>query len=345
MRQVPSLLSDLTAVKAAAMLLVVLDHNDAMRLVMPSVFPALTVHVLAFFFVSYVGVLRNEDTMSNFVRKRLPRYLVPFLVFYVLAAIGQAFLDGWPGWMPFLNGPFLASMAAIKAGCGMAVLWFMPALLIFVLIGKWQVTGPVSVKIALVCSSAVAVLLPHSPMMVQAMSPWGLGAALYALGVCLVTMALLRAMAAWLSNASRLTLAFALLLVCVVGLSVAQSQEGMLIEVGAYDLPGLDDPMAMLRVFATNVLGIGLLVLASPWLGGLRLVQLIGEHSLDIFLMHQFIMVPMLRVAQAQLWAAGHALPLGLVTMALAVAIPIAVARGMRQVAPTVYRLAFNGGR
>lgn len=158
-RHEAEVLGNVAPVKAPVIFLVVLDHNDAIRRVIPSLFLALTVHFIAFFSVSYVGVLRNHDDWPSFLRKRWPRYLIPFTAFYMLATAGQMALGELPGGVAWVLGALHASMGAIKNGCGTAVLWFLPSLMVFVVLCKWQHTMPGLRKIIVWALSALAVFV------------------------------------------------------------------------------------------------------------------------------------------------------------------------------------------
>lgn len=133
--------------------------------------------------------------------------------------------------------------------------------------------------------------------------------------------------------------------VLVWALTAVQSKDPTLIEVGTHDLSGINDPAAMVRVFGINLFGVVMLVLCSLWLVSLRWVRILGDHSLEIFLAHQFVMAPMIKTADHYSWLDSHPLSVGVVTIVFALVVPVTLARCFTHTMPWLHRWVFHGGR
>ncbi|TBO30239.1 hypothetical protein EYS42_11120 [Aquabacterium lacunae] len=337
----------LDGLKALAILLVVADHNDGFRLVAPSWFHPLTVHVLAFFLVSRIGLDRNQDDGWTFLRKRTPRYLVPWLVFYALAALGQWLMLGAFEHERFVTGLMQAGMGVIKDGCGMSVLWFLPALLTFVLLGKFAQRDSVWARGLVLGSAGVALLWPAELLKISggAVLWWGCGPALHALAICALVWPCLSWVGMYIAG-SRWRHVLALLAV-TAGAAAAHlwvMQSDRQFEVGTFALPGIAQPGWFLALLAANLMGLLMLCLMSRiGAGRLSLFRTIGQFSLEIFLLHQFIQVPLFRLAAKGPWLSEHPLLIGAFIFVLSVAVPVWMAKWMRHRVTGLHSLIFAG--
>lgn len=333
----------LLALKAIAVLMVVVDHNDALRLAAPLLFPALTFHVSAFFFAALCVTLKNGQRWPVFARQRVGSYVPPFLIFYGLSAASQVALGAPWNLEQFMTGLWMGSFGAIKKGCGLAVLWFLPALLSFVLLLKLVRSWPWTRLLVYPLTACMVVSPELVTQQAQARLPWGIPVAFYTLGLSGLVLLAWR-LSRWMSlRAGERPQVQALgWLLAGLLLQAAQNMRGTVVEIGDLTLFGLKDPSQLLLTISTNLCVLLGLCGLAPMLLRIPGLRHVGGRTLEIYLIHQFIMVPLLMVSRKSGWLQGWPATTGLLTVMLAAFGSLALAWALQHYTPKVYHFVFR---
>jgi len=125
-------------IKGLLIIFVVADHNDYYRIVANEFFRPLTFHVVGFFLLNFYGSFLSARNFKSFCLDRAVRYLWPFFIFYTIYALGARFIKGNVeiSVYSYFSGLLFGSFDLVKAGCGGAFMWFLPALFGFSLLFK-----------------------------------------------------------------------------------------------------------------------------------------------------------------------------------------------------------------
>ncbi len=170
------------AVKGILITLIVVGHNPLITGAFPGLFEALySFHVLAFLLLPFWFPV--PPLSGRLAGDRTVRYLVPHYAFYLLACVVFALtLAGdAPGQRVFAiaMGALIGSADTVKAGSGLSLFWFLPALLTLTLLRSWFArSGGATALLLLALVAHVGIgALPEAVLMLV---PFGLLIALFA---------------------------------------------------------------------------------------------------------------------------------------------------------------------
>lgn len=338
---------DLNLLKAIAIVMVAIDHNDALRSFAPSLFPSMTFHVIAFLYASHYATSKNQSSTRDFITDRTSRYIKPYLLFYCLFALASLTAGASINPKDFIAGLALGSFDAIKKGCGTYILWFLPALITFAVLDKLAQRSSTGIKILLwSCIIATGLKLPELLNVdLSKLKIWGFGPACYALLCCKAVDMTIKMMVTSNPNPPKFTSIKHLSIYSLATLlQWNQIQNGKIIEVGAYIIPNITTPLELLSTLASDTFSVVALVLigrhaSHTWIGTL------GSHTLQIFLLHQFFLAPMLMISSKLGLMQDKPGALGLATSIASIIIPIYISTLMKKHTSSIYGLIFGNHR
>jgi Acyltransferase family len=174
--------------KGFAVLLVMLDHNDFLRVpntYVDRIFQPFILHVLIFFIVAFPGAYLTKRTIDAFIVSRFKKYYRPFIIFYLLYFTLYILVTGaHVGFHDFAIGAIFGSMGLVKKGCGAAFMWFLPSLfgfsLILSIVGRF---GGFSHFVFVILSFLGFFLIPALPESIKIYQPIGALLTFYVCGV------------------------------------------------------------------------------------------------------------------------------------------------------------------
>lgn len=320
--------NSLDALKGLLIIIVVMDHNDLLRLLAPDVFRPLTFHVLGFLVLPFL--LPAKPIEPHFFRDRLIRYLVPFWWVLTFAAalyavafrndneLGSIVID-------WLAAAAIGSAPLVKTASGFYYLWFLPCLAGLVMLLtlfqsldlRWRyISGTVMVLCHASITAFPAVFLTYVPfglLIVVWVFPLGL---------------LLR----WVvTNTTALRLRYLILAVFLGSYSYLMAIR-LNLEIMVLDLRSASEPLLFLLQDVNAVSGVLVAIWLATKLNKLGILNLCGKHSLMIYLLHPLIFFLGYKLAGGSnlhlksyaLMAAGVGSVVLTISIALALAIAIA---------------------
>jgi fucose 4-O-acetylase-like acetyltransferase len=277
------------ATKGWMLLLIVLGHDSVLTARVPNLFPIVNnFHVLGFLLLPFVSTAPRAS--RALVVDRAVRYLVPYVVFALLATVAHRVLysDGTT-----LSAWLLEAATAILRGnphplkhtTGFLAFWFLPALFSVTLlrsfVAELSLHWRVVVGLLLVVGHAS---LGIWPAWAREAVPMGFAAAVYVVPLGWT--------AAWvwkLAQNARPQLAVATAvggLLCGV---IAFRLHNSVINIGSLDVFGWNRPERLMLHDAYVLTTFLAAIAAGPWLARLWIVVQIGRHSLAVYLTHLFV--------------------------------------------------------
>ena len=286
------------AIKGILIIAICVGHNRVLTGSVDGLFASLYFwHVQGFFFLAFIT--RGLNVADRKVSDVVVRYLTPFLVF---AAAGLLANLVWraPENLFLDLGMLLWSGAAVwsERVTGMQLFWFLPTFCSFaiaqIMASRIRRARPYGANQAVIAASvlfAFAILIPTG---IQKYLPWGLGLVAYLFAVSIFFAATLEAYRRSGPVVRKVVLAVcvaAVLLTCLVVLPAYQVNiakfrygNGGIFSAGGF----LDAAIASSGTIGANIL----VVVIAARLAGSRILNLIGQHSLQIFLLHSFVQYP-----------------------------------------------------
>lgn len=310
------------ALKGVLIVLIVVGHNPLVTGAFPGTFEALySFHVFGFLLLPFWFPV--PPLSAALVRDRVVRYLVPHYAFYFAGAVVFALTLARDPLayrvLAVLAGAVVGSADTVKAGSGLSLFWFLPALLTLTLLrslaarGVWQAV----LIVALVAHLLVGAL----PEPVHVWTPFGLWIALftYPLGGLVAW--------AWPRFVAPRLLVWGLGAGLVWGVTLAYIyRTRSVFNIGELALPSIENGFALVLHDVSAVAAfITLSALCGTALGRSRLLAGLGRASLLIFLIHSFVFQALGRVIGAFVPVKGIGWGLALVIATTAVSYGIAL--------------------
>lgn len=282
------------ALKGILIALIVAGHNPLITGAFPGLFEALySFHVVAFLLLPFWFPV--PPLSGRLVKDRAVRYLVPHYVFYLLACVFFALTLADDSWGQRLfavgMGALVGSADTVKAGSGLSLFWFLPALLTLTLLRSWHARagGGVSVLILAIAAHLGIGLLPEA---VRVLTPFGLLIALFVfpLGQFIVW--------AWPKYVAPWLLRWGLIagitwIATLVYIFWARSA----FNVGELTLYSVLHPLHLFLHDASALAAfVALTALCATPIGRLPFLAAMGRASLLIYLIHSFVFQALLLV-------------------------------------------------
>lgn len=275
---------NINAMKGLLILLVVMDHNDLLRTLVPNLFRPLTFHVIGFLALPFFTP--SKMVSITFLRDRLVRYLVPFLWVLTCATVLYSTLFRSDGFgtvvLDWFSAAMIGSAPLVKSSTGFYYLWFLPTLLGLVAIlaiyqsigAAWRV---VIIAIATLCHLAISVV----PAAFLEYLPFGIPIVLWMFPIGLILK--------WAIENKRVYRLRYLVLVTFVASYGYLAMRGQNLEVMTLNLKSLSDPLLFVLQDVSAVTGVIVSIWCASLLGNLRFVNEVGKYSLMVYLIHPLI--------------------------------------------------------
>ncbi len=312
------------ALKGILIVLIAAGHNPLITIPFPGLFEVIySFHVMGFLLLPFWFAV--PPLSARLVRDRAVRYLAPHYAFYLFGCVLFAFLLARDPWWQRLaaiaSGALVASADLVKAGSGLSLFWFLPALLTLTLLRSAMHTRARAAVVALALAGHLGA--GALPEIVQVWTPFGLLIALFAFPLGQLVAGLWpRYVAPWVRAWG-----------VVFGIGWAAGlwyiyTTRSVFNIGEMAVPSLRTPLKLLFHDLNALLGFGALAaLCATPVGRWNVLAKLGEASLIIFLVHSFVQQVLLRLAGAA--ALPRTFGTGLVLLALTVALSYGVARGL----------------
>lgn len=280
-----TLQNSVSALKGLLIIIVIMDHNDLIRTVAPTLFKPLTFHVLGFLILPFLVPVKPID--RYFFRDRLIRYLVPFWWVLTFASVMFALLfhsgdDLGTVITHWLAAITIGSASLVKTSSGFYYLWFLPclaglvmALSIFQSLKQpWQYAVTAVTVLGHVCITAFPEILlryvPFGLLIVVWVFPLGL---------------LMR----WAVHRPAIFHGRYVILgtfLCSYGYLVFLSLN---VEIMTLQLYSLAEPLLFLAQDLSAFCGVLVAMWIAIRIGSLRIINLCGKHSLMVYLLHPLV--------------------------------------------------------
>ena len=280
-----TLQNSLNTLKGLLIIIVVMDHNDLLRLLAPDLFRPLTFHVLGFLILPFLVPTKPID--RHFFRDRLIRYLVPFWWVFTFAAVLYALAFRNESGLGTLALDWLAAAAIgsaplVKISSGFYYLWFLPCLAGLVMVLalfqslelRWRYVGG---GLMLLCHASITAF----PAAFLTYIPFGLLIVMWAFPLGL----LMR----WVvTNNTVFRLRYLILAVFIGSYSLLVAMR-LNLEIMVLDLRPVSEPLLFLLQDVNAISGVLAVMLLATHLNKLSILNLCGKHSLMVYLLHPLI--------------------------------------------------------
>lgn len=284
-------------VKGLLILLVIVDHNDFARSVIPGFLLGFSFHVLGFLTLPF---LRPAPAVDRHLFQYLFRLFHPFfvittvlvvIVFLITPVSPQKQFSLWM--LSLYSGNF----NLLKESTHMSMLWYLPSFVALVVLRALiEQSSTVSKRLVLGLLIALHPFIGLLPVEIQDYLPLGLLPVLYAIPLCYL--------AAWLHTRlferhSRLpSLVASIVLLCIV--KYLQIRAGLHNELGAAEVADYTQPYALLINDLEAVFGVCMILqLGHLPLG--KLFETAGKYSLQIYCFHAFFAAAIYKTASIYL--------------------------------------------
>lgn len=310
------------ALKGVLIALIVVGHNPLITGAFPGLFQALySFHVVAFLLLPFWFAV--PPLSARLVRDRAVRYLVPHYTFYLPACALFAFTlanDSVGQRLVAVGmGALIGSADTVKAGSGLSLFWFLPALLTLTLLRSWAARVGGS-TIVLLLATAVHLGAGMLPRAVGGLIPFGLLIALFIFPLGqFISWAWPHYVAPWLARWG--IIAGIMWAATLFYIFTARSS----FNIGELTLYSVAQPLLLvLHDISALSAFVTLAALCTTWVGRIPLLVSLGRASLIIYLIHSLIFQGLMIVAGRL--GASSGLLMGLVLFGITLALSYAAA-------------------
>jgi len=286
------------ALKGLLIILIVIGHNTLLTSAVPYLDWVLyNFHVGAFLLLPFLFVA--DDFTWPSIRDKLVRYLWPYLIF----VIGTFLIHYNMYWAGNISSPVItlkvitnalifSNALSLKAATGFALFWFLPALTSLLIIRSFVCSLQTKFAlVAMVILMAALWLVFYSDIRVDFL-PFGIVIALYMLPVGMAAGILAGIL---LMNRHQFTILL-LSIGVFVFLQVISITGDTRINVGSNQFQQHESWDIILLHVSLQITGFVMCLLLSRYLTKIPFLQLVGKHSLLIYLTHSLIYQALIRV-------------------------------------------------
>lgn len=281
--------------KGMFILLVVLDHNDFARSIIPGFLKGFGFHVMGFMMIPF---LRPAGSPDRRFMQYLFRLYYPYLLIVTVMSVIVALITPVPAlaqagrWALAL---YSGNSDVVKEATHMALLWFLPSFIALIVLRTFLENVPAWLKVmGLLTAWLVHPFIGSLAPAIQDYLPLGLLPAMYVLPLAYLGIFLHRTYFEKLGPANALMQAAAVFIV----VKACQIHFGYTNEIGFAAVAGAENWPALLCNDAEAVSGVLMLFQASRFPLG-RLIEAFGKHSLQVYLLHAFVAFAIYRLALA----------------------------------------------
>ena len=329
-----------SAMRGLLIVAIVLGHNRSLLAVAPEFHHLYYWHVHGFFFLAFAS--RGFVSGGYAVRDMLVRYLVPFAVFLTLGTlINMARAPAQADISAYLTALVIGSSRLCDRASNMSLLWFLPALAGFVtvsiLISRLVARAsawPLFVAMILGTGVLLVALIPRDALKYV---PLGLPIVAYVLPLSLAFCGLV-VLVSGKSAPVRTIMLVAALIACLVTTLLLKNLEVNIALFKFGQAEAVTFVLAALLAVTANVA----VYLLSGFLRSFDWLRALGDSSLEIFLLHNFIQIPILTALLSRRQAFGDVALAGasVVVSAIAIGLSMGLAAGLRRL-PRLRSLIF----
>ncbi|MFP5391783.1 MAG: acyltransferase family protein [Gammaproteobacteria bacterium] len=314
---------NLDIAKGLLILLVVIDHNDFSRSLFPGFLLGLSFHVAGFLSIPFLKPARplfTREFVQYAFRLYYPFLLVACCTWLALTVAGHADPLARVGLL--LHALASGNSALLKAATGMALLWFLPSFIALIAVRSLLADAPRALRrLALAAVVLIHPLIGAVAPAVQDYLPLGLLPALYIVPLALLAVALQRRV----FDAMRVLPAVAWTVLAYGVAKAVQMHLGLYNEIGFALVADFSDLGALAANDAEAVTGT-LMVFQLCRLPLGRLAEVLGQASMQVYLLHAFVALALARLL-VRLFPHWPVLALFLASLAGTVALTLALAR------------------
>jgi fucose 4-O-acetylase-like acetyltransferase len=318
------------AFKGLLIILVIMDHNDFWRAIVPDLFKPLTAHVLGFLILPFLVPVRPPSI--RFFRDRLIRYLVPFWWVLTMAAVlyylmFQSGRDVGAVIYDWFMAATVGSAFLVKASSGFYYLWFLPSLAgLVITLTLYQSLNRSWQRVCTVLLLCCHVAITAFPGMLLKYVPFGFMIVLWVFPLGL----LMR----WAVSDGNIYRARLPILAAFISSYVYLVLIGKNLEIMTLDLRPIADPLLFFLQDLNAISGVLVLMWLATKLNKLRFLNLFGKHSLMVYLLHPLIFLlgfKMLGLSTANL-GNGQLLAATALSVGLTALVTLGVALGISRI-------------
>jgi len=281
--------------KGMFILLVIVDHNDFARSIIPGFLKGFAFHVMGFMMIPF---LRPAGPLDRRFMQYLFRLYYPFLLITTIMSVIVAFITPVPALVQagrWALALYSGNSDILKETTHMALLWFLPSFIALIVLRTCLENVFLWLKIAgLLMAWFIHPFIGNMAPATQDYLPLGLLPALYVLPLAYLGIFVHRTYFQKLGTANALIQSILLFVV----VKAIQMHFGYTNEIGFAAVAGANDWPAMLCNDAEAVSGVLMLFQASRLQSG-RLIESFGQYSLQVYLLHAFIAFAVYRLTLA----------------------------------------------
>lgn len=320
--------------KGMFILLVVLDHNDFVRSIIPGFLQGFGFHVMGFMMIPF---LRPAGPLDRNFMQYLFRLYYPFLLIVTIMSVIVA-------WITPVSAAEQASRWALalysgnsdilKEATHMALLWFLPSFVALIVLRTLMENASNRIKTgAILAAWAVHPFIGNAAPSLQDYLPLGLLPALYVLPLAYLGIFLHQRYFQSLGKTNALVQSA----VVFILVKACQMHFGFSNEIGFAAVAGIDNWFAMLCNDAEAVTGVLMLFQASRFSLG-RLLEAFGKYSLQIYLLHAFLALGVYKLTLA---SGLRSIPMAFALSLCATALSTLVVARLVMAQPRIRRFVF----
>jgi|GEM_PF-1330393 len=279
--------------KGMFILLVVMDHNDLARSIIPGFLKGFGFHVMGFMMIPF---LRPAGPLDRRFMQYLFRLYYPYLLIVTLMSVIVAVITPVPAQVQagrWALALYSGNSDIVKEAAHMALLWFLPSFIALIILRTCLENVAAWLKAAgLLAAWLVHPFIGSLAPAIQDYLPLGLLPALYVLPLAYLGIFLHQTCFAKLGATNALMQSGVIFIL----VKACQMHFGYTNEIGFAAVAGAGNWPALLCNDAEAVSGVLMLFQASRFPLG-RLIEAFGKHSLQVYLLHAFVALAIYRLA------------------------------------------------
>lgn len=305
--------------KGLLIILVIVDHNDFARSVIPGFLRAFSFHVVGFMALPFL-----RETMRPFTGQFAQytfRLYYPFALVTCALALASYLVNGMPASVQFqstLLALYSGNWKVLDQVTGLGLLWFLPSLISLLFLRALIESLPRYAGAALLALACVAhFFVGYVKPPAQAFFPMGLLPALYVLPLAYIIASVHKQALARIPT----WLALAVTVGVFAAVKLVQMRMNITNEIGFLQVAGYTRPLNLLVNDLEAITGSLMMFQVARWFRW-SLVEKCGQYSMQVYLVHAFVAAAVFKAVM--LLPIGS--PLGAFTLSLGLTVVLSAA-------------------